>query len=156
MYKQIKQIAVAVALMATATTGANAQTETGKLKSDVSQEVKDEILKMNKQMEESFTSNDLLKIGEFYADDASIVLPDGKVLNGRKEVSDYFLSLQNRKELKLEVTEMGGTGKMVYEIGTAKITTVADGKEKTETATFTMIFQRQNDFAYKVSVNSMN
>lgn len=155
MHKQIRQIAAAIAIMLTSA-GAYAQTQIGKFKSDVSQETKDEVQRLNKQMEESFTQNDLLKIVEFYADDASIVLPGGKVLNGRKEVSEYFMSLQNRKELKLDVTEIGGSGKMIYEIGTAKITTVVDGKEKTETATFTIIFQRQSDFAYKVSVNSMN
>ena len=126
------------------------------VKPGVSQEIKDEVFAVNKKMETAFTQNDLLKIGEFYNDDATLVLSDGKELRGRKELSDYFMSVQNRKGLKIETTEIGGSGKLIYQMGRMTITTEVNGKQDVAVARFVMLMQRGNDYDFRIMASSLN
>lgn len=78
---------IVFALVQTATIKVNAQ-EASKIKSDISEQIKEEILQLNAEMEKSFLSSDLLKISDFYDDDA-IIMMNGKQVKGRKELSDF-------------------------------------------------------------------
>lgn len=153
MNKQIKLSVLAIAIAFFANS-ANAQSVT--VKPGVTDETKSEILSINKKMETAFTQNDLLKIGEFYNDDATLVLQDGTELKGRKQLSEYFMSLQNRKDLKIETTEIGGSGKFVYQLGKMTITTLANGQPVTATSRFVMMLQRGNDYDFRITASALN
>lgn len=154
MNKQIKLTVAALAIALTINS-AKAQ-EAVTVKPGITPETKTEVLAVNKKMETAFTQNDLLKIGEFYNDDATLVLQDGTELKGRKQLSEYFLSLQNRKDLKIEATEIGGSGKFVYQMGKMTVTTLANGQPVTTTARFVMMLQRGNDYDFRITASALN
>ncbi|HNR20012.1 MAG TPA: nuclear transport factor 2 family protein [Bacteroidia bacterium] len=154
MNKQIKLSALAIAI-AFITNSAMAQ-ESVTVKPGISPETKTEVLAVNKKMETAFIQNDLLKIGEFYNDDATLVLQDGTELKGRKQLSEYFMRLQNRKDLKIEATEIGGSGKFVYQMGKMTITTLANGESKSTTSRFVMMLQRGNDYDFRITATALN
>ncbi len=141
----------ASAMMLTLTTSLlNAQSNTG-IKTDVSEQTKEEILKLNNEMENSFLSNDPLKISEFYDDDATILL-DGKQVKGRKELSEFWNGIKDRKNLKLKVNELGGSGKYVYQTGS--ITWTTSGEEVTKN--FMMLWKRLSNYEYKIYLAGLN
>lgn len=154
MSKQIKLSVLALTIAFTMNSAIAQESVT--VKPGVSPDTKSEILSINKKMETAFTENDLLKIGEFYNDDATLVLQDGTELKGRKQLSEYFMSLQNRKGLKIEATEIGGSGKFVYQLGKMTITTESEGKPAIITARFVMMMQRGSDYDFRITASALN
>jgi ketosteroid isomerase-like protein len=150
MKNKLTLIAATILLAATAFTTSNAQ-ESPKLKSDVSEQTKNEIMQLNKDLEKSFMHNDLLKISEYYDDDATIMV-DGKKVQGRKELSDYWSSVKDRKDLKLSINEIGGQGEYIYETGSITLATA----EGTVTKNFLMLWKRLPNYEYKIYLNGLN
>jgi ketosteroid isomerase-like protein len=139
-----------VAVVLAATTQVNAQ-EVSKVKSDISDQTREEILKLNSEMESSFTSADPLKISEFYDDDATIMM-NGKQVKGRKELSDFWNGIKDRKDFKLDVKELGGSGKYIYQTG--NVTWTASGEQVTKS--FMMVWKRLSNYEYKIYLTGLN
>lgn len=138
------------ALVLAATIHVNAQ-EVSKFKSDVSDQTKEEILKLNSEMETSFLNPDPLKISEFYDDDATIML-NGKQVKGRKELSDFWNGIKDRKDFKMDVRELGGSGKYIYQTG--YVTWTASGEQVTKS--FMMVWKRLSNYEYKIYLTGLN
>ena len=128
----------------------NAQ-EASKIKSDISEQARDEILQLNSEMETSFQSTDLLEISEYFDNDATIMM-NGKQIKGRKELSEFWNSIKDRKDFKLNTKEMGGSGKYVYQTGI--VTWVTSGEQVTKN--FMMVWKRLSNFEYKIYLTGFN
>ena len=150
MKNKLTLLAATILLAATAFTNLNAQ-ESPKIKSDVSEQTRNEIVQLNRDLEKSFMHNDPLKVSEFYDDDATIMV-DGKKVQGRKELSDYWNTVRNRKDLKLDIKEIGGQGKFIYETGSITLATT----EGTVTKNFLMLWKRLPNYEYKIYLNGLN
>lgn len=150
MKNTAKLFVATILLAATAFTKTNAQ-EVSKIKGEVSEQTKNEIVQLNRDLEKSFLNNDLLKISEYYDDDATIMV-DGKKVQGRKELSDYWNNVTNRKDLKLDIREIGGQGKYIYQMGSV---TFATG-EGTVTKNYVMLWKRMANYEYKIYLNGLN
>lgn len=124
--------------------------------SEISKEVRTEMEQLNKQLENSILKKDFATIIDLYSDDATLIVPGGKKLQGRKEIADYWYKLNGTKTLKSEILELGGNGKMVYQVGRWTITNVKDGVENTITTDVILVWKRQQDFEYKIQLNSSN
>jgi uncharacterized protein (TIGR02246 family) len=125
-------------------------------KVDISAETRDKIDQLNQQLSAAMQSGDMNKVMELYTDDATMMLPGGKSLKGKKEISEYLSGIKNIKNIKLNVIDAGGAGKIMYQVGKVTYVTTVDGKEKEETSDFVMVLKRQPDWDYKISVNSTN
>lgn len=145
-----KIMLIVFALVQAATIKVNAQ-EASKIKSDISEQIKEEILQLNAEMEKSFLSSDLLKISDFYDDDA-IIMMNGKQVKGRKELSDFWNNLKDRKDFKLDIKELGGSGKYIYQ--TSSITWTASGEKVTKG--FMMVWKRHSNYEYKIYLTGFN
>ena len=119
--------------------------------SDISEQTKEEILQLNAEMETSFLSTDLLKISDYYDDDAVIML-NGKQVKGRKELSDFWNNIKDRKDFKINVKELGGSGKYIYQTG--NLTWTASGEQVTKS--FMMVWRRLSNYEYKVYLTGFN
>jgi ketosteroid isomerase-like protein len=150
MKNKLTLLAATIMFAATTFTKVNAQ-EAPKMKSDVSEQTKNEIMQLNKELEKSFLHNDLLKISEYYDDDATIMV-DGKKVQGRKELSDYWSNVKDRKDLKLDIKEIGGQGKYIYETGSITLATA----EGIVTKNFLMLWKRLPNYEYKIYLNGLN
>lgn len=123
---------------------------------EMNNETRDKINQLNNLLTNAMKKGDLNQIMELYTDDAVMMLPGGKSLKGKKEISEYMTGLKNIKNVKFDVAEAGAGGKIMYQVGKATYITNIDGKEIEQTTDFVMVLKRQPDWDYKISVNSSN
>jgi len=124
--------------------------------SDLSNEAKTEIEALNAEFKKLIEKNDLASIIDMYADDATIVVPGGEKIQGRKAIADYWYALGNIKSISSEVQSIGGNTKVVYELGKWTIVTNNKGVEKTTTSDVVLVWKRMQDYSYKIQLNSLN
>ncbi len=123
---------------------------------EISSDVRSDIEKLNKQMETSIKANDMSKVVDLYTDEATIIAPNGQKIHGRKAIADYWYNFTRCKNFTSEITELGGNGKMVYQLSKWTFTCVKDGKEVTYTSDAVMVWKRQTNWEYKIQLNSTN
>jgi len=123
-------------------------------KSDASPETMETVAQLNNQLMEALKKGDISSIMELYTDDATLMVPGGNTLKGKKEISEYLSKAGSIKTVKMDIVEAGGSGKIIYQVGKATYITNVDGTEKEETNDFVMVLKRQADWDYKISVNS--
>ncbi|MBP6512368.1 MAG: nuclear transport factor 2 family protein [Bacteroidia bacterium] len=123
---------------------------------DISSDVKAQVLELNKDIEKAVLKKDYSSIVDLYSDDATIMIPGGKKITGRKEIADYWLSMMQIKSMKSEIIELGGNSKMIYQIGKWTITKMENGVEKNITTDVVLIWKRENNYSYKIQLNSSN
>lgn len=143
-------IAVTMGLLF-ASTGSFAQSS-----SEISDDVRAQVLELNKDIEKALVKKDYSSIVDLYSDDATIMVPGGKKIQGRKEIADYWLSMMQIKSIKSEILELGGNSKMIYQIGKWTITKMENGVEKNITTDVVLIWKRENNYSYKIQLNSSN
>ncbi len=120
-------------------------------KNEISDQAQQQLLQLNAEMATSFQHTDLLKVSEFFDDDATIYMNGNKV-TGRKALSDFWNKITARKKMEINVDEMNGTGKFIYETGTLTMNT----ENNTVTKNFVMVWKRLPNFDYKIVVAGFN
>jgi len=120
-------------------------------KNEISDQAQQQLLQLNDEMATSFQHTDLLKVSEFFDDDATIYMNGNKV-TGRKALSDFWNKITARKKMEINVDEMNGTGKFIYETGTLTMNT----ENNTVTKNFVMVRKRLPNFDYKIVVAGFN
>lgn len=143
-------IAVTMGLLF-ASTGSFAQSS-----SEISDDVRAQVLELNKDIEKALLKKDYSTIVDLYSDDATIMVPGGKKIQGRKEIADYWLSMMQMKSIKSEILELGGNSKMIYQIGQWTITKMENGVEKSIVTDVVLVWKRENNYSYKIQLNSSN
>ena len=118
---------------------------------EISDQAQQQLLQLNDEMATSFQHTDLLKVSEFFDDDATIYMNGNKV-TGRKALSDFWNKITARKKMEINVDEMNGTGKFIYETGTLTMNT----ENNTVTKNFVMVWKRLPNFDYKIVVAGFN
>jgi ketosteroid isomerase-like protein len=124
--------------------------------SEISKETRDEIIKLNQSIENAVQKKNLSDVPAMYVDDATILTPGGKKLHGRKEIATFWYDLANCKEFKSEITELGGNGKMVYQVGKWTMTVEKDGKLVTYSTDVVLVWKRESSYDYKIQLQSLN
>jgi len=105
---------------------------------------------------EAFKRGNMLGVARGYADDATMYFPRGKSAHGREGVDGYWLRIKGAKDWKLEVTEVGGTGEAIYEVGKSSLTTEVNGQERTYVCDFVLIWKLQKDGSYRIHTDINN
>jgi ketosteroid isomerase-like protein len=124
--------------------------------SEVSKDARIEIEQLNKSIEKAILKKTLSDIPAMYTDDATILNPGGKKLHGRKEIAAFWYDFSNCKDFKSEITELGGNGKMIYQVGKWTMTMEKDGKLVTYTSDVVLVWKRESSYDYKIQLQSLN
>jgi ketosteroid isomerase-like protein len=124
--------------------------------SEISDDVRGQVQELNKDIEKALLKKDYASIVDLYSDDATIMIPGGKKIQGRKEIAEYWLSMMQMKSIKSEILELGGNSKMIYQIGKWTITKMENGVEKSIVTDVVLVWKRENNYSYKIQLNSSN
>jgi len=124
--------------------------------SELSSDVKTQIQELNTNLEKTILKKDLSSLPDFYTDDATILLAGGKKIQGRKDIAEYWYSMNHVKSLKSEIVELGGNSKLVYQFGKWTIVKIENGTEKTIVTDVVIVWERENNYQYKIQLNSAN
>ncbi len=68
-----------------------------------SQQIADEISRMNRQMENLFGKGNLSELAEIYLDEAVLLSPGGNLVKGRSEIDNYWTRIESPVSWTLEV-----------------------------------------------------
>jgi ketosteroid isomerase-like protein len=148
-----RSFAAFMVTMGLVTAGYTTQAQTG---NDVSPETRTEVERLNHDIEKAFEKKDMAAIVDLYADDATIIAPGGKKVQGRKAIAEFWYAMANAKSIKSEITELGGNAKMLYQVGKWSITKVENGVEKIVTTDIVLVWKRESNYTYKIQLNSSN
>jgi ketosteroid isomerase-like protein len=108
---------------------------------------------VNRAMTEAFDRGDLTAVARFYADDARILGPGAKAVQGRKAIDAYWTGIKNGKSWKLEVLEVGGGAQDPWQLGRSTLISGAAGQERTSIVDFIVLWRRQPDGKLKIYVD---
>jgi len=126
------------------------------IKGDAPDDSKQKIQELNQKMAEAFRAGDIIKVAEFYADDATVIIPGGKKIEGRKAIYEYLQTLKNSKDYNMAVSDVNGSGKILYQVGTVTFTADKNGTPETRSTDQVKVWKRGSDWDYKISVDSYN
>jgi uncharacterized protein (TIGR02246 family) len=126
------------------------------IKGDAADDTKQKVQELNKQMEDAFRSGDMVKVADFYADDATLIAPGGNKIQGRKAIFEYLTAMKDAKDFHLDVTDVNGSGKVLYQVGTLTFTAEKNGTKESHSADQVKVWKRGTDWDYKISVESFN
>lgn len=103
-------------------------------------------------MAAAFARNDMKGVADLYADDAEMMDNRGLLLQGRKPLEDYWLSLKDTgRGWTLTAAETGGQGDFVYQVGTSDLRYVnRQGTESRSVTHFVLLWKKQPDGSYKI------
>ncbi len=116
-----------------------------------------EVTRLNEEMVAAFQRGDRAAVARFYADDARIVGPGRRVVQGREAIDRYWASIGSPAEWRLEVVEVGGSANEVYQLGVSTLTSPRrDGTPDTYTCDFVVIWKRQPDGRLRIALDQYN
>lgn len=126
------------------------------IKGDATEDAKQTIKNLNEKMAEAFRSGDMIQVTEFYADDATVIIPGGSKIQGKKAIYEYLTTLKNSKEFSIEISDVNGSGKILYQVGTVTLTADKNGSPETYSSNQVKVWKRGTGWEYKISVDSYN
>lgn len=112
---------------------------------------KEKIEQLNREMEKSFSGNDMIGVASFYLDSALITSGGRMNITGRKGIDQYWMSLKGKgAQWKLETESIEDYGVYVLERGKSFLTfKTADGKGQESNVMFFIIWKKTGD-TYKI------
>ncbi|MFK7970233.1 MAG: DUF4440 domain-containing protein [Bacteroidia bacterium] len=116
--------------------------------------IEEEILAVNKKMEEAVAQNDMLTISYFY-DDHAVVTGHKHEEKGREAIDAYWEELRGRCiKWKLENIHIEGQGTLAYQRGISHLTYYdQSGKEITTVVRFTLVWKKNTAGNWKIMVD---
>jgi uncharacterized protein (TIGR02246 family) len=123
------------------------------IKGDAPDDTKQKIQELNKKMEEAFRSGDMVKVAEFYADDATVIIPGGRKIQGKKAIYDYLTTIKDATDFQIDVTDVNGSGKILYQLGSISFTANNNGLSEKHSSDQMKIWKRGTDWDYKISAD---
>ena len=107
---------------------------------------------LNEDLEAALNTGDFYNVSGMYADNARIITTEGQKIAGKKAISEYFNANRGNKNLDLEVLEVGGSGKTIYQVGRA--TEISESGEKFSNE-FLIVWERQPNWEYKIYLDTL-
>ena len=150
--QSIRKVATVVALLIVSVLPSSLYAQS----SEVSNETRAEIEKLNRSLENAFVKKSMGDVAAMYNAEATILTPGGKKIHGSKEIGEYWYAMSNCKEFKSEITELGGSGKLIYQLGKWTMTMEKDGKLVTYTTDVVLVWKRESNYEYKIQLSSLN
>jgi ketosteroid isomerase-like protein len=122
-------------------------------------EAEDQVKNAYAAWDAAFNKKDAAALAAFYDDDAYLLPPSHKVIEGPKGVAEFFGGLFKGgvHGHKLELIEADGNGNLVY--GAAKWSATGKddkGKKKEFSGVATHVFEKQSDGSLKLKLQTWN
>ena len=99
-------------------------------------------------------SNDLHGVAAFYADDGILLSPRGSRVSGRQEIDRYWSEFGRGIDWKLSIASLEGGEGVVCHRGTSQLTYERDGKRRTSTVQYMLIWKPTAGGSWKIAVDA--
>jgi len=122
-------------------------------------QIRKSIEEVNATYSEAIQEGNLAGVVAGYADDATMIPPDGELIKGKQAIEEYYRTLfqMGMKEVVLTTIEVEGSGGTVYEIGKTRVRIQPEGQEAIQDSSkYLVIWKRQADGTWKVHADIWN
>lgn len=113
----------------------------------------------NAKFVEAFNQGDATAVAALYTDDATIMPPNNKMIQGKEGVQEFWnRAIQmGLKDLSLTTVNLDGSGSIVYEIGKYSLGIEAEGQEiMRDSGKYVVVWQAQEDGSWKLHADIWN
>ncbi|MGH9341063.1 MAG: YybH family protein [Acidobacteriota bacterium] len=102
---------------------------------------------VSQQFSEAVRQGDAAAIGNFYAQDATLLPPNHEIVEGRQAIQDYWNSFfqMGPADATLTTVEVDGSGNLAYEVGQFTMSIQPEGQQAiTDSGKFVVVWTRQD------------
>jgi len=106
------------------------------------------IEQLGTRFSEAYASGDAKAVAAFYTEDAIAFPPGGEMVKGRQAIQQMWQSTMDSgvKSLSFSVVDVGESGDLAHETGTAVLNIHAQGKDPTTASVkYVVVWKRQGD-----------
>jgi uncharacterized protein (TIGR02246 family) len=136
----IGQFALIVSLMAAACSGCRSE--------DAGTSARVAIEEGNATFSELYSRGDAAAIAALYSEDAIVFPPGAEMVKGRQAIAEFWKATRDSgvTDVALTTVDVGESGDLAYEVGTALLTVQPPGREPTTaSAKYVVVWQRETD-----------
>ena len=108
---------------------------------------------------QAFNRGDATSVAAMYTDDATILPPNGEMIQGREGFQGFFTGAieGGMKDFTLTTVDVGWSGDTAYEIGKYTLKIQPEGQEgTTDAGKYVLVWKRQPDGAWKIHADIWN
>jgi len=111
-----------------------------------------EIEALSRELEERFRAGDLLGIADLYADDAILISPTART-EGREAIDAYWSAITVPVGWRLDISEIGGSEELAYELGRSHRVRREDNAEHTSVVDFLLSWKKDAQGDWRIAVD---
>lgn len=106
------------------------------------------------QWRAAMMSGDMKKVAAFYADDGVILDGDGRRVEGREAIDDYWSMVPPVLDWKLTTHFVDGVEGLIVQRGRSELTMQGSDQEHVSIVEFTHVWRRQQDGSLEIVVDA--
>jgi len=107
----------------------------------------------NARFTQAFERGDARALAGMYTPDAIVFPPDSQMVRGSTAIGQFWKALRDSGATNVSLTtlEVGASGNLAYEVGTATLTMQPEGKERTTSVVkYVVVWKRQRNGSWKL------
>ena len=118
--------------------------------------VRDEIERLNREMDACLVRGDLRGYADFYSDDATIIGFDKRKIQGRAAIDQFCFDMTGITEAKAVVLDVGASGDFIYQVATSFSRWVRNGEAGSYLCDCMYVWRKEADNTYRIFLDAYN
>jgi ketosteroid isomerase-like protein len=119
-------------------------------------DVREQVERMNREMDACLVRGDLAGYAAFYSDDATIIGFDKRKIQGRAAIDEFCFAMTGVKEATAVVLDVGMSGDLIYQVATSFARWERDGVEGSYFCDCMYVWRKEADGTYRIFLDAYN
>jgi ketosteroid isomerase-like protein len=118
--------------------------------------VRDDIERLNLEMDACLVRGDLLGYAAFYSDEATIIGFDKRKIQGREAIDQFCLEMTGVIEANAVVLDVGASGDFIYQVATSFARWERNGEAGSYLCDCMYLWRKEADDTYRIVLDAYN
>ena len=118
--------------------------------------VRDEIERLNREMDACLVRGDLLGYAAFYSDDATIIGTDKRKIQGRAAIDQFCLAMTGVTEARAVVLDVWASGDFICQVATSFSRWERNGEAGSYFCDCMYVWRKEENDTYRIFLDAFN